>query len=78
VKSLPNFYYENLAFKKGHRFILGLDEAGRGAWAGPLVCAAAAFSSRGPALTQAKEAGVKIDDSKRLTARQREKAYFWI
>jgi len=78
VKSLPNFYYENLAFKKGHRLILGLDEAGRGAWAGPLVCAAAAFFPHKQVLTQAKEAGVKINDSKKLTALQREKACLWI
>ncbi len=31
---------ERALYKRGHRFIAGLDEAGRGAWAGPVVAAA--------------------------------------
>lgn len=53
----------------GARRIAGLDEVGRGCWAGPVVAAAVVLSPqvlRDPALL----AGV--DDSKRLTARQRE------
>lgn len=51
----------------GYRCIAGVDEAGRGALAGPVVAAAvvlpAEFSSEG------------IDDSKRLTPAQRDAAY---
>lgn len=47
--------------------IAGVDEAGRGPWAGPVV--AAAVILRRPRL------GVRIDDSKRLTKIQRERAF---
>jgi len=43
--------------------IAGVDEAGRGPWAGPVVAAAVIFTGRPPA---------GIDDSKRLTAAARE------
>ena len=33
-------YYETQAYNKGLRFILGVDEAGRGPLAGPVVAAA--------------------------------------
>lgn len=47
----------------GHRVICGLDEVGRGALAGPVAAGAVALS--GPLLIDG------IDDSKRLTARER-------
>ena len=34
------FFHENFAFKKGFKVVAGIDEVGRGAWAGPLVVAA--------------------------------------
>ena len=49
------------------RRIAGVDEAGRGPWAGPVVAAAVVL--RRPRLS------VRIDDSKRLTPRQRERAF---
>jgi len=60
-------YHERRAKKDGYSVIVGVDEAGRGPLAGPVVVAAVilktyAFSSR-------------IDDSKKLTARQRRKAF---
>ncbi len=45
----------------------GVDEAGRGPWAGPVVAAAV--------LLRTSRLPVHVDDSKRLTARQRERAY---
>lgn len=45
--------------------IIGVDEVGRGCWAGPLVAAAVALDLSGPAL-----AG--LADSKKLSRRQRE------
>ena len=44
-----------------------MDEAGRGPWAGPVVAAAV--------LLRRRRLPVRIDDSKRLTARQRTLAY---
>jgi ribonuclease HII len=52
----------------GCRLIAGVDEAGRGPWAGPVVAAAVVLRRR-------RALGTRIDDSKRLTARQRERAY---
>ena len=51
----------------GFRRIAGVDEAGRGPWAGPVV--AAAVILRTPRLP------VRIDDSKRLSPAQRERAF---
>ena len=51
----------------GFELIAGVDEAGRGPWAGPVVAAAVVLSRR--------TLGVRIDDSKRLTSRQRLVAY---
>lgn len=47
--------------------IAGIDEAGRGPWAGPVVAAAVVL--------QRHPLPVRIDDSKRLTPRQRAHAY---
>ena len=49
------------------RLVAGVDEAGRGPWAGPVVAAAVVL--RGSRLP------VRIDDSKRLSPRQRLTAY---
>lgn len=50
-----------------HLIIAGLDEAGRGPWAGPIV--ACAYIEKG------RVTRVKIDDSKKLNQAQREAAY---
>ncbi|MDD2865951.1 MAG: ribonuclease HII [Candidatus Omnitrophota bacterium] len=60
-------YHERRAKKDGYSVIVGVDEAGRGPLAGPVVVAAVilktyAFASR-------------IDDSKKLTGRQRRTAF---
>lgn len=47
--------------------VAGVDEAGRGPWAGPVVAAAVILDARRPI------AG--LDDSKRLSERQRERLY---
>jgi ribonuclease HII len=51
----------------GYRFIAGVDEVGRGAWAGPVVAAAVILN-----LDQIPEG---IDDSKRLSPRRREELF---
>ena len=53
--------------------IVGVDEVGRGAFAGPLVAAAVASFDKNP-----KSRGALIRDSKKMTLRQREKSDKWI
>lgn len=60
-------YYENKAKKEGFFIIIGIDEAGRGPLAGPVVAAAVSLKQR--------KFRNKIDDSKKMTACQREKAF---
>ena len=55
--------------EQGYRFVAGVDEAGRGAWAGPVVAAAVILSPACPKLAQMWDG---IRDSKQLTKRQRE------
>jgi ribonuclease HII len=54
----------------GHRRIAGLDEVGRGCWAGPVVAAAVVLPE---AALDAPELLAGVDDSKALTACQRER-----
>ncbi|MEE9542273.1 MAG: ribonuclease HII [Thermodesulfobacteriota bacterium] len=56
--------YEQEAFNEGFRFVAGIDEAGRGPLAGPVVASAVLFSS--PPLD------LPIRDSKKLTPKKRE------
>ena len=56
-----------LARAAGFSRIAGVDEAGRGSWAGPVVAAAVILRRR--------RLAVRIDDSKRLTPLARERAY---
>jgi ribonuclease HII len=62
------FYYERKFKKKGFDFIIGVDEAGRGPLAGPVVA--------GAIILNCKRFNNRIFDSKKLTALQREKAFF--
>jgi ribonuclease HII len=61
--------YERVLARAGLSPVAGIDEAGRGACAGPLVVAAVAFEPRGLSGLHG------IADSKALTAKAREKAY---
>lgn len=73
--NLPNLYYEKLAWKKGYKYLAGLDEAGRGSFAGPVVTGCVVFA---PNSKFSLPSSIKIDDSKRLTKLQRERSYKWI
>lgn len=112
-KHLPTFAEEQYLWEQGYTHVIGLDEVGRGCFAGPVVTAAVIFPSQdchaelrrfgeaspvgnpaspslqilkpirqaqGPELTegQVQDDKVIIDDSKRLTAEQREIAADWI
>lgn len=68
----PNLEKEIALLRQGYQFIAGLDEAGRGAWAGPVAAAVVILPLRQPDLGQVL-AG--LDDSKRLTAGKRERFF---
>lgn len=65
-------FYELTKFERelaenGYKLIAGVDEAGRGPLAGPVVAACVVFKAEGPF--------PKADDSKKLSERAREKLY---
>jgi len=65
LKVPATFEFENSLWKQDKKYIVGIDEVGRGAWAGPLVAAAVIFPKN--FVTKAK-----LYDSKLLTSLQRE------
>jgi ribonuclease HII len=56
---------------EGYRLIAGVDEAGRGPWAGPVVAACLVFDEKIKPI-------VALNDSKLMTHRTREEAYEWL
>ena len=66
---VPSLAYEIPRWAAGYRHVAGLDEAGRGAWAGPVVAAAVILPPGDLALME-RLRGVR--DSKQLTPKQRE------
>lgn len=79
LPALPTLDYERHAWNQGLTRVAGVDEAGRGAWAGPLVAAAAMLS---PAVQDCVflfkhfyDSGLIIQDSKQLSPVSRELAY---
>lgn len=60
-------FYEKKALGSGSRRVAGIDEAGRGPLAGPVVAAAVVIRDSG--------FSERIDDSKKLTPRMRERAF---
>ena len=65
---IPTFRREKQLYKKGYRFVAGIDEVGRGPLAGPVVACAVVIS-----LGRLKNSNVR--DSKSLTPLQRERLY---
>ncbi len=68
----PDLREEMTLYAEGYRHIAGLDEAGRGSWAGPVVAGAVVLPLVRPDLSRELE-GVR--DSKQLSPRQRERLY---
>jgi ribonuclease HII len=68
MTEIPGLHLEQALWEKGFQLVGGVDEAGRGAWAGPVMASAVILpvDSR----IQLRLAGVR--DSKQMTARQRE------
>jgi len=69
---MPSLAWERQLAAQGYRFIAGVDEAGRGAWAGPVIAAAVILPLDQPQVLD-ELAAAGVNDSKQLTARQRER-----
>ncbi len=65
---MPTLEYEHRLQTQGYQAIAGIDEAGRGCWAGPVVAAAVILR---PAALADETLLAGIDDSKRLSPEQR-------
>ena len=65
----PSLEFEYRLWDGGHNCIAGLDEVGRGAWAGPVVAAAVILPAARPDLPAVLH---QVRDSKTLTPRMRE------
>ena len=70
IEQKPSLKFENYYKSNGYETIAGLDEAGRGPIAGPVVAAAVILDQ--------KKIPTGIDDSKKLSKTQRKKLYFEI
>jgi len=66
-RAAPSLREEESFYRAGCRLVAGIDEAGRGAWAGPVVAAAVILPRRDCIASELR--GVR--DSKRLTPAQR-------
>lgn len=72
-KQYPDLYFEQIISQKLEvKFIVGIDEAGRGAWAGPVVAAAVILPLTDPNCLQLFQG---VNDSKQLTPARREQLY---
>ena len=69
IPEKPTLEYENRLWEEGFRVVAGLDEAGRGAWAGPVFAAAVVLPTDNRVLNLLN--GVR--DSKCMTPNQRER-----
>jgi ribonuclease HII len=66
-QGMPGYLFESRALSRVDGLVAGVDEAGRGPLAGPVIAAAVIFTK--------KRIPRGLDDSKKLTARVREKLY---
>lgn len=65
----PNFEEENRLWKNGWKNVIGIDEAGRGSLAGPVVASAVIIRRRGLGIFK------EIRDSKKLSPKKRERIF---
>jgi len=71
----PSFNQEKELYQEGYEAVAGVDEAGRGPLAGPVVAAAVVFS---PEILNPKLEEKGIRDSKDLSGKRREELYKFI
>jgi ribonuclease HII len=72
VKTRPTLVHERSARRTGHALVAGVDEVGRGSWAGPVVAAAVILPLQKRRLLDTLAC---VRDSKQLSAAQRRYAY---
>lgn len=76
--------YEQIAWQQGKKRVAGVDEAGRGPLAGPVVAAAVILPSNIDEILSQKEPSesdhyfFKINDSKKLTPKKREELFLFL
>lgn len=68
-KTYPTLQTESRLFERGNRFVIGIDEVGRGAIAGPVAVGLSLLDSKNPSLSSWPE---ELQDSKLMTANKRE------
>lgn len=69
----PNFSFEKRKWQTDFKFVAGVDEVGRGSFAGPVVAGCVVFEKK----TKIPD-GIEINDSKKLRPLERRKASKWI
>ena len=67
-KTFPSLDSERRIFERGNRFVIGIDEVGRGAIAGPVAVGVSLIDKANPALEAWPE---KLQDSKLMTPKSR-------
>jgi ribonuclease HII len=67
AKRVPSLAVERALWAEGHQVVVGVDEVGRGSWAGPI--------SVGAAVLPADRRVYKVRDSKMLTEDERERLF---
>ena len=68
TKTYPSLQTESKLFERGNRFLIGIDEVGRGAIAGPVAVGLSLIDKLNPALSSWPE---KLQDSKLMTPKSR-------
>ena len=68
LKTFPSLDSERRIFERGNRFVIGIDEVGRGAIAGPVAVGVSLIDKTNPALEAWPE---KLQDSKLMTPKSR-------
>lgn len=78
----PDLQFEQEAWMQGKSVVVGVDEVGRGAWAGPVVAAAVQFAPESVCFGESAHGGDQsvvlpqlLRDSKKLSPRQRVQLY---
>ena len=77
VNPVDRFEFERTLWNRGMTRVAGVDEAGRGPLAGPVVAAAAILPAQWAQAGLPRELG-GLNDSKQLTAAQREKFFAYL
>lgn len=68
TKTYPTLLTESKLFEQGNRFVIGIDEVGRGAIAGPVAVGVSLIDKLNPAISSWPE---KLQDSKLMTPKSR-------